>query len=93
MTLTGVHVHAGGTSCHPATLLQALVLALAGVLGLALHVVIVVGLAPRPDKERGGEEGRGSSTELLYLRDRIGERGGVVEDLLVEAVARWWRWW
>lgn len=42
---------AGSASGDPAALLQTLELALAGVLGLALHVVIVVGAAPRTDEK------------------------------------------
>lgn len=77
-------VHAGGTAGDAAALLQTLELALAGVLGLALHVVIVVGAAAGADEERGGEQRGRSGANLLDGGDRVGEGGGVDEDLLVE---------
>lgn len=46
-----LHVHAPCTSGDPPALLQALEFALAGVLGLALHEIIVVVLAPGADEE------------------------------------------
>jgi hypothetical protein len=45
------YVHAPGAAGDSAALLQTLKLAPAGVLGLALHVVIVVVLAPGADEE------------------------------------------
>lgn len=51
--LVDVVDNASGAPGDPAALLQALELALAGVLGLALHVVIVVGAASRADEEGG----------------------------------------
>lgn len=47
----GMYVHASRASGDPPALLQALELALAGVLGLALHEIIVVVLAPGADEE------------------------------------------
>lgn len=77
-------IHASGTSGDPSTLLQALKLATAGLLGLALHVVIVVVAAPGADEEsRREKRGRGGAN-LLDRGDRRGERGGVDEHLLVE---------
>lgn len=66
------HVHAPGTSGNPPALLHALELAPAGVLGLALHVIIVVVLAPGANEERGGEERCRAGSELLDLGDRLG---------------------
>ena len=78
------NVHAGRAPRHPPPLLQALDLAAAAGLRLALHVVIVVVAAPRADEEGGGEErGRGRA-DLLDRGDRVRERGGVDEDVLVE---------
>ena len=65
-------VHTGGASRDPTALLQTLELGLAGVLGLALHEVIVVGAAPGADEEGGGEEGRGGGADLLHGGDRVG---------------------
>lgn len=45
------YVHAPRASGDPPALLQALELALAGVLGLALHEIIIVVLAPGADEE------------------------------------------
>jgi hypothetical protein len=80
------NVHTPGAAGHPAALLQALELAPARVLGLALHVVVIVVLASRADKERGRQKGGRAGTNLLDLGDRVWQRGGVVENLLVEAV-------
>ncbi len=79
------NAHTPGASCNPSTFRKALELALARVLRLALHVVIVVVAAPGADEKGRREEGRRADTELLDLGDRFGEGGGVVEDLLVEA--------
>ena len=79
-----VDVHTPGAPGHPPAFLQAVELALAGVVGLALHEVIVVLAASGTDEEGRREERRGADSELLDLRDRVRKRGGVVEDLLVE---------
>jgi hypothetical protein len=84
-------IHASGTSRDPSTLLQALKLATAGLLGLALHVVIVVVAAPGADEESRREKGSGGGADLLDRGDRRGERGGVDEHLLVEP-ARGMEW-
>jgi hypothetical protein len=81
-----VHVHALGTPRHPPALLQAVELAPAVGVGLALHVVIVVVAAPGADEEGSGEKRRRAGTDLLDLGDRIRERGGVVVELLGEAM-------
>ena len=67
-----LNVHTGGASRDPPAFLQTLELALARVLGLALHEVIVVGAAPGADEEGGGEEGRGGGADLLHGGDRVG---------------------
>jgi hypothetical protein len=78
-------LHTGGASRHTAAFLQALGLALAGVLVLALHEVIVVGAASGTDEERCGEKGSRGGTNLRDLGDVVGEGCRVDEDLLVEA--------
>ena len=78
-------LHTRRTPGDLAALLHALQLSPAVGLGLAHHVVIVVGLASRADKERGAEEGRRTGSEFLDLWDIVGQRGGVDEGLLVEA--------
>jgi hypothetical protein len=80
------HIHTRGASRHSSALLQAFRLALARVLRLALHVVIVVRLASGTDEEGCGHERGGGGANLLDLRDRVRKRSGVVELLLVEAV-------
>lgn len=84
---TGANIHAPGASRDPPALLQALKLAPAGVLGLALHIVVIVVFAARADEERGRQQGGRGGSDLLDLGDRVRQRGGVVEDVLVEAVA------
>jgi hypothetical protein len=78
-------LHARGTPGDLATLLHALKLSSAVGLGLAHHVVIIVGLASCANEERGAEKGRRTGTELLDLGDVVGQRGGVDEGLLIEA--------
>lgn len=78
-------LHARRTSGDLATLLHALKLSPAVGLGLAHHVVIVVGLASRADEERGAEKRGRTGSELLDLGDVVGQRGGVDEGVLVEA--------
>lgn len=88
----GKDLHAGSASRHAATLLHAFELALAGVLGLALHVVIVIGAAPGADEEGCREKGRGGGADLLDLGHGVGEGGGVHKDLLVEAASTSLAW-
>jgi hypothetical protein len=79
------NIHTTRASGDPTALLQALELALAGVLGLAQHEVVIVVLASCADEEgRRHKRGRGGS-ELLDLGNRLGERSRVVENVLVEA--------
>lgn len=79
-------LHARGTPGDLATLLHAFQLSPAVGVGLAHHVVIVVGLASRADEEGGAEQGCRTGAELLNLGDVVGQRSGVDEGLLVEAM-------
>lgn len=66
------YVHASRTPGDLAAFLHAVKLSPAVGLGLAHHVVIVVGLASRADEERGTQEGRRTGSELLDLGDVVG---------------------
>ena len=81
----GRNVHARRASRHFAALFHTVQLAPAIGLGLAHHVVIVVGLAPRADEEGSAEKGGGAGAELLDLGDVVGQRGGIDEGLVVES--------
>ncbi|KAJ6262177.1 hypothetical protein Dda_2982 [Drechslerella dactyloides] len=61
-------------------------LASAGRLIFALHVIIVVRPAAGADKEGGGEQRRGRGAYLVDFGDVIGQRDGVHQDMLVEAI-------
>lgn len=84
-TREGRDLHATRASGNPPALLQALELAPARIVRLALHKVVIVVLAAGADEEGGREEGGRRGADLLDLGDRVGEGGGVVEHLLVEA--------
>jgi hypothetical protein len=79
------YVHAPRASGNPPALLQALELASARILRLALHKVVIVVLAARADEVGSRKKGGRRRADLLDLGDRVGEGGGVVEHLLVEA--------
>ena len=81
-----LYIHARGAASDSASLLQAVHLSVAGLLGLALHVVIVVLAASCADEEGGGQQGSRAGTDFLDGGDILRERGGVDEDLLVESV-------
>lgn len=83
----GLNIHAPRASGDSPSLFQTLELALAGILVLALHVVIVVVTASRTDEEGGREQGCRAGAEFLDLGDGVGQGGSVVEDLLVETIA------
>ena len=53
---------------------------------LAFHVVIVVSVASGTDEEAGAHERGGGGAEFFDGRDRVGKRGGVEEDGLVESI-------
>lgn len=78
-------IHAGSASGDFAALLQAVKLSLSIGLGLAHHVVVIVGLASCADKERGREEGSGTGTDFLDLGNVVGQRCGVDQRVLVES--------
>jgi len=78
-------VHAGGTSSDLPPFLHAFQFTPAVRLGLAHHVIIIVGLASCPNEEGGTEERRRACSNLLDLRDVIRKRGGINEGLLVES--------
>jgi hypothetical protein len=54
--VAGLDLHARSTSCDLPSLPQAVQLSSAVRLGLALHVIIVVGLTPGSNEEAGAEE-------------------------------------
>jgi hypothetical protein len=65
-------IHARRTPRDLPAFLHAVQLTAAVRLGLAHHVVIVVGLAARPDEKGGTEKGRRAGTELSDLGDVVG---------------------
>jgi hypothetical protein len=78
-------IHARGTSCDLPPLPQAVDLAPAIGFGLALHKVVVVGLAASTDEEGGTHQWSGAGTDFRDLRYVIGKGSGVDEDMLVES--------
>jgi len=78
-------IHAGRASRDFTSLLQTIQFTPAIGLGLAHHVVIVVGFAAGADKEGGAEEGCGGSSDFLDLGDILRQRSGVNEHRLVES--------
>ena len=60
-----VHSHALRTSCNSPALLQAFHLAFSRVLVLALHKVIIVGLASRSNKETCRQQWRRAASDFL----------------------------
>lgn len=86
---SGLYVHAGCASCDLATLPQAVQLSPSVRLRLALHVVIVVGLAAGSNEEACAHERGGRRSNLLDFGNGVRERSGVHEDLLVESGRKW----
>jgi hypothetical protein len=84
-----VYVHAGCASCDLATLPQAVQLSPTVRLGLALHVVIVVGLAAGSNEEARAHKRCRRSSDFLDLGNGVRERSGVHKDLLVEPGRKW----
>jgi hypothetical protein len=84
----GGNVHASGTARHLPALLQAVDLPAAVRLVLALHEVIIEGLAAVSDEVSRAQERRRCGTDFFHLRDVVGHGGGVHQDSLAEAVRR-----
>lgn len=80
------NVHASGTARHLPTLLQAVELPAAVGLLLALHEIVIVGLAAVSDEVGRAHKRRRCGTNFLDLGDVVGHGGGVHQDGLVEAV-------
>lgn len=70
--IASVFLHASRTSGDFATFFHALKLSPTIRLGLAHHVVVIVGLASRTDEEGSTEKGRRTGSELLDLGDVVG---------------------
>lgn len=79
-----LYAHAPRTSRHPPAFLQTLDFALARVLGLALHEIIVIVLASRADEEGRGHQRSRACAQLLDLGNRIWQWGRIDQLLLVE---------
>lgn len=80
------NVHASGTARHLPALLQAVDLPAAIGLVLALHEVVIEGLAAVSNEIGCTHQGRRCGTDLLHLGNVIGHGRGVHQDSLVEAV-------
>lgn len=81
-------IHTSCAARHLPAFLEALDLPASVRLVLALHEVIVIGLAPVADKVGRTHQWCGCGTNLLHLGDVIRHGSGVHEDLLVEPVQR-----
>lgn len=79
-----VNVHRRRTPRHLPPLLETVELAAAVRLGLALHKVVVEGLAPVADEVRRAGQRRRRRANLGHARDVRRHGRGVHEDLLVE---------
>ena len=82
------NVHARSAASNLPSLPQALEFALSFGLGLALHVVIIVGSAAVADEVGRAHQWRGTSSDLIDLGDVVGEGSGVDEVALVEPATR-----
>lgn len=80
----GKNIHASSTARNLAPLLQAVNLAATVRLVLALHVVVVEGLAPVANEVGCTEQGCRCGANLLDLGDVVRHGGGVHQDMLVE---------
>jgi len=80
------NIHASSTARHLPALLQAIDLPAAVGLVLALHKVVIEGLAPVSDEISRAHERRRCGTDFFHLGDVVGHGGGVHQDSLVEAV-------
>lgn len=84
-----VNIHTSRTAGDLPSLLQALDLPAPIGLGLALHKVIVVRLAPVSDEVRRAHQRGGRRANLIDLGDMVGHRRRVDQDMLVEPVEGW----
>lgn len=80
------YIHTSRTAGDFATLLETIQLSSAIGIGLALHVVIVIGTAAVSDKERCAHKRGGCSADFLDFGDVIWHRRRVDEDVLTESV-------
>jgi len=85
-----VHIveHARGAACDLTALAHAFDFAFPRGIGLAPHEVVIVCFAAGTDEERGTEEWSGGAANFGDAGDGRGKRGGVDQDLLVEAIYR-----
>lgn len=82
---TRIYIHTLRTPRHFAALLQTVNLALAVGLGLALHEVIIVGLAASANEVCRAEQGSRGGANLLDFWDRRREGSGVDEGFAGES--------
>jgi len=78
-------LHACCATGDLAAFLHALELSPTVRLGLAHHVVVIIGLASCTNKEGGTEQGRRTCSKFFDLGYIFGKRSGVDESLLVES--------
>lgn len=83
---TTQHLHALRTSCNPPSLLQTVQLPPSRIVGLALHEIIVIRLASRPNKETSRQQRRRTATDLLDRWDVFWEGGGIDKSSLIESI-------
>jgi len=76
--------HARRTPRNLPPLPQTLQLALAACVGLAAHIVGIVGITPRANEEGCAHQRCRTGADFCDLGDRVRERGCVDESLLVE---------
>lgn len=86
------YVHARRAAGDLAAFLQAVKLPTAIGLVLALHKVIIIGLAAVADKVGRAQQERGCGTDLVNLGDVRRHRRRVHQQLLVESVSRRQEW-
>jgi hypothetical protein len=80
----GVYIHTCGAAGDLAALLETFKLSPPIGFGLALHIIIVVGLAAVSDKEGCAHQWSRGGADFLDLRDALGHRRRVDENVLVE---------
>lgn len=86
------NIHTSRTAGNLPAFLQAIEFPSSIGLILALHKVIIISLAPVPDKVGRAQQERRCGTNLLNLGDVGRHRRGVHQDLLVESVRRGQEW-